>query len=75
MNCVMPVDISHSISLLSQHIEPSNLHLSSRDIFFLFFGGNVRWLTLFTFSIQGPRLGKIHGKWYNQIGPIGIEIF
>jgi hypothetical protein len=21
------------------------------------------------------RLGKIHGKWYDRIGPIGIEIF
>ena len=36
----MPVHILHSISLLSQHIEPSNLYLSSRNIFlFLFFVG------------------------------------
>ena len=39
MNSVMPVHILHSISLLSQHIEPSNPYLISRNILFLIFVG------------------------------------
>ena len=38
MNCVMPVNISHSISAL----DFGNLHLSSRDILFLFCAGTSR---------------------------------